>query len=135
MKFLDKQDLIQTQKPVWLKVEIGKRAFFRCRPRSPKVVAGATYRWGNRDDNSNQDFYIKTNERVWISSRGDLVFGTFKQEDANLINAKGIRCFIEQKTSDGSVHEVMSRVFKVTLKSKYNRPLQTLLKFHVSPFL
>ena len=100
-------------------VKIGKPATFRCYPRTPRVISGAFYKWGNRYKNSIEDFNIKTSERVWITTDGTLVFSVFKQEDVDLFNKKGIRCIIEQKTMSGRIaQKVMSNVFRVAVKSK-----------------
>ena len=98
-------------------VEIGKPVIFSCQPHS-RVNSLLSYNWGNRYKNSSEDFNIETDERVWITTHGELVFSVFEQKDFDMINKKGIRCIIVQDTLSKRI-QVMSNVFKVALQGKF----------------
>lgn len=66
---------------------------------------------------SRNDFDIETSERVWVTNTGTLVFSLFQRQDFDLINKKGIRCIIEQKTSHGR-RTVVSLSFQVKIKNR-----------------
>lgn len=133
MKFL-KPHNHHKSKTIIKQVTIGMSTYFNCpihtsvslrmlhTPVFPEIrhtslFPGISYKWGNRYKNSSEDFDIKTSERVWVTTKGVLVFRVFKQEDAELINKTGIRCIVEQRTSFGR-RTIMSNVFRVLVRSK-----------------
>jgi hypothetical protein len=105
-----------TSKATIQEVIIGMPTIFSCPPHT-KVVAGISYKWGNRYDNSSYDYDIKSSKRVWITARGELLFHEFRLTDATLIKTRRIRCIIEQRTSSG-LTIVISNIFDVSLQSK-----------------
>ena len=97
-------------------VVIAMPAIFAC-PALKQKVSGLSYKWGNRDKNSSNDYDIKTGKRVWITAHGHLIFHEFLPSDISLINKKGLRCIIEQKTSSG-IYTIMSKNFKLSVQRK-----------------
>lgn len=100
-----------------VRVQIGGSAYFKCSKKSIRANSALSYTWGNRYKNSSKNFQIESSERVWINSYGWLVYSTFRQQDADLINKKGIRCFIKQKYQH-KVEEIVSDVLHIVVDSK-----------------